>query len=149
MPRTCTFCSHPDRDAIEHAVISGGVKRDIAGRYRVTKSSLSRHIASHLPATTIVRAEEADQDRAAGLRERLEDLYNRAEAILCEAEGAGRHNVSLASIRELRGILEFASKLAGLPEAQRPRIDLRFHDGRHVPDYSGHLRALPEEGDGR
>jgi hypothetical protein len=78
------------------------------------------------------------------LRERLEDLYVRAERILAEAEATGRHNVSLASIRELRGILEFASKLAGLPQAQEPVVHLSFHDGRPIPRHGG-LRALPSE----
>jgi hypothetical protein len=140
-----SVCGRPDRDAIEHAIVTGGSLRDIAGRYGVAKSSLSRHISSHLPATTIVEAQEADQDRAAGLRERLEDLYVRAEAVLREAEQTGRHNVSLASIRELRGILEFASKLAGLPQAEPPAIHLTFHDGRVVPDYRGRLHTLPSE----
>jgi hypothetical protein len=144
--RACSVCSRSDRDEIEHAAVSGGSLRDIAGRYGLSKSSLSRHLEAHLPATTIVRAQEADQDRAAGLRERLEDLYTRAEAILKDAEATGRHNVSLASIRELRGILEFASKLAGLPQAEPPAIRLTFHDGREIPDHR-RLRALPPEGE--
>jgi hypothetical protein len=145
MARTCSVCVRSDRDAIEHAAVTGGSLRDIAGRYGVSKSSLSRHLEAHLPATTIVRVQEADRDRAAGLRERLEDLYTRAEAVLQDAEQTGRHNVSLASIRELRGILEFASRLAGLPAAQEPVINLTFHDGRDVPDYRGRLHALPSE----
>jgi transposase-like protein len=143
--RSCSICARADRDAIEHAVVSGGSIRAIAGQYGVTKSSLSRHVGSHLPATTIVEVQEADRDRAAGLRERLEDLYTRAERILQQAEDTGRHNVSLASIRELRGILEFASRLAGLPQAQEPIIELKFHDGRAIPDYRHNLRALPSE----
>jgi hypothetical protein len=87
MPRTCTICDRPDRDEIEHAAVSGGSLRDIAGRYGVAKSSLSRHLASHLPAATVLETQNADSDRAAGLRERLEDLYVRAERILAEAEG--------------------------------------------------------------
>jgi hypothetical protein len=147
MPRSCTICSHTDRDAIEHAAVSGGVKRSIADRYGVSKASLLRHLRNHLPAATIIKAQEADVDRAAGLQERLEDLYSRAERVLAEAEGTGRHNVSLASIRELRNILEFASKLAGLPQAESPTINLTFHDGSDVPRYGGFLRAVPEEGD--
>jgi transposase-like protein len=142
MPRTCTTCNHPDRDAIEHAVVSGTSIRRIAAQHGLAPTSVRRHMASHLPATTIIETQDADRDRAAGLRERLEDLYVRAEAILREAEATGRHNVSLASIRELRGILEFASKLAGLPEAQPPVIRLTFHDGREVRPP---LRALPSE----
>jgi transposase-like protein len=142
MPRTCTICSHPDRDAVEHAIVSGGSIRRIAAQYGLTPTSVRRHMANHLPAAAVAEAQEVDRDRAEGLRDRLEDLYTRAERILAEAEGAGRHNVSLASIRELRGILEFASKLAGLPEAQPPVIRLSFHDGRPVRPP---LRALPSE----
>jgi hypothetical protein len=144
MPRRCTVCDSPARDEIEHAVVSGGPIRSIAAQHGLAPTSVRRHIASHLPAATIIRAQDADRDRAAGLRERLEDLYTRAEAILREAEATGRHNVSLASIRELRGILEFASKLAGLPQAEPPVINLKFHDGRDIPDHRG-LRALPSD----
>jgi hypothetical protein len=54
--------------------------------------------------------------------------------------------VSLAFLQELRGILEFASRLAGLPQAQEPVIELKFHDGRAIPDYRHNLQALPSEG---
>ncbi len=42
----------------------------------------------------------------------------------------GRHNVALAGIRELRGILEFAARLTGYAESTGPAvIQLQLHDG--------------------
>lgn len=64
---------------------------------------------------------------------RLEDLYARAERIVAQAEEAGRGNVALAGIRELRGILEFAAKLAGAYVPGPPIvIKLSFADGSPV-----------------
>jgi hypothetical protein len=144
MPRTCTVCIRTDRDDIEQQLISGTSLRDIAGRTRLARSSLSRHLAGHLPATITEESTARDGQRANGLRERLDDLYQRAERILGEAEGTGRHNVSLASIRELRGILEFAAKLAGQPQAERVVIQLAFSDGTPMAEPRRHLEALPE-----
>jgi hypothetical protein len=47
------------------------------------------------------------------LLERVEDLYARASTILEGAEQDGRHTVSLAAMRELRGIIELLGRLTG------------------------------------
>ncbi len=48
-------------------------------------------------------------------------------------EDAGRGNVALAGIKELRGILEFAAKLAGAYVPGPPVvIELTFADGTPV-----------------
>jgi transposase-like protein len=64
MPRTCTICSHPDRDAVEHAIVSGGSIRRIAAQFGLTPTSVRRHMANHLPAAAVAEAQDADRDRA-------------------------------------------------------------------------------------
>ena len=140
MPARCTICYHPERDAIEESLISGASMRDIAGRFELAKSSLSRHMASHLPADVIEESTARDAQRAETLRERLEDLYGRAERILDEAEAAGRPTVALAGVKELRGILEFASKIAGSFTQEPVVIRLSLHDGTPLRS----LHALQE-----
>ena len=148
MATTCSVCIHPQRDGFEHAIVSGSSIRDIAGRSGLSRSALSRHMQSHLPPAVIEKTAALDRERADTLHERLEQLYTRAEAIVAEAENAGRGNVALAGIRELRGILEFAAKLAGfltVAETPTPVIQLRFHDGTPLPHSEPPLRALPTE----
>jgi hypothetical protein len=137
MPMTCTVCGHPDRDGLEQAILTGASIRDIAGRTGLSRSAISRHLQSHLPAAATKEAASEDRQRAQTLHERLEALYVRAEAVVTEAERAGRGNVALAGIRELRGILEFAAKLAGvldIAEAPPQVITLSFFDGSPLPD---------------
>jgi len=50
MPRHCTVCHHPRREAIDVAVVAGGSLRDIAGQFRISKSALARHKGNHIPA---------------------------------------------------------------------------------------------------
>ena len=58
MPRQCTICTHPKRDEIDQALVGNGSFRDIAGHYSVSRSSLERHKADHLPAQ-LAQATEA------------------------------------------------------------------------------------------
>lgn len=48
MPRNCKACNHRKREEIDRALIKGDSFRDIAGRYRVSKSALQRHKEDHL-----------------------------------------------------------------------------------------------------
>jgi hypothetical protein len=145
MPRTCSVCGHDQRDVIERALVSGMSYRDIAGQFALSRNAVHRHATSHLPATVPEAQAASEVERATALSDRLEELYKRAERILTETEATGRHNVSLASIRELRGILEFAAKLAGMPAAEPVRIQLFFADGSPVED-DPPLRVLPDWG---
>jgi hypothetical protein len=47
MPRRCTICDHPTRDAIDRALVAGQALRDIAGQYHLSKSALARHKERH------------------------------------------------------------------------------------------------------
>lgn len=49
MPQTCSVCKHPERAAIDSALVAGEPLRDIAGRFSLGKSSLARHKLEHLP----------------------------------------------------------------------------------------------------
>ena len=49
MSRTCTVCAHPERQAIEQALVAvESPYRDIARRYGLSKDALLRHKADHL-----------------------------------------------------------------------------------------------------
>ena len=50
MSRSCSICTHQDRPAIEAALAAGTSVRRIASRFGLSKSSVARHAASHVPA---------------------------------------------------------------------------------------------------
>ena len=49
MPRSCSICQHPDRQAIHQALGAGEALRTIATRWSVSKTALLRHRDMHLP----------------------------------------------------------------------------------------------------
>lgn len=100
MPRVCTVCAHPEREAIESQIVNQIGYRDIARRYRVSKDALARHRADHLP-ETLLRAQEAEETAEAvnvlaELRrasERLTLLFNACDAWLRDAEDPTRYDI--------------------------------------------------------
>ncbi len=113
MPRTCTISAHPERDAIDAAIIAGTSLRDIAGRFTVSKSALARYRSDRLPATLIQAKEAEDVTHADDLLAQVRDLQSRALTILDTAETAGDLKTALAAIREARGCIELFGRLAG------------------------------------
>jgi len=67
--RTCTICAHPERTAIDAALIAGVSLRDIARQLNVGKDALNRH-RTHL--TDALRTRDEDRLESAALVKRLE-----------------------------------------------------------------------------
>jgi hypothetical protein len=114
MPRTCTICGHPQRSAIDEALVDGAASlREIASLYAVSQSAVRRHKARHLP-TALAQAQAA-QEVAHGdnLLAQVRSLQARALAILERAEGAGELKTALLAIREARECLALLAKLLG------------------------------------
>ena len=112
MSRVCTVCAHTDRQAVDEAIVLGRTLRDIAQQHGVSKDAVSRHKAHVSPALArLVAAREEAGGKSA--LSRLEDLHGKASTILDAAMGAGQASLSLAAIRELRGIVETLAKITG------------------------------------
>ena len=43
MPRTCTTCTHPQRDEIDRLLLAGTPLRNIAKQFSVSSANLFRH----------------------------------------------------------------------------------------------------------
>lgn len=113
MPRRCSICDHPQRDAIDNYLVEGGSYRSIAKQFDVSAPATLRHKRNHLPAS-LVRAHEAKQAASAdNLLANVCKLQKRAERILRSAEKSGDHRVALSAIRELRNTIELLARLAG------------------------------------
>ncbi|MGI8423365.1 MAG: hypothetical protein ACR2NO_04530 [Chloroflexota bacterium] len=128
MTMTCTVCRHPERTAIERALVAGESVRSVASRY-VTKQrplghmALFRHKDEHLPAALVKAHAAAEVAHADDLLAQVRMLQGRASGILDRAERAGQLLVALAAIREARGCLELLGKLMGELD-DRPQMNI-------------------------
>lgn len=114
---SCSICTNDDREAIDADLIAGLSYRDIAARYGVTPSSLTRHRKAHISPAIVAVAVA----RGTTLADRVEQLYDRASAILTTAERGGQGALSLAAIREMRSTCELLGRLSGELD-DRPQV---------------------------
>ncbi len=113
MPRSCTICGHPNREAIDKALVGGASNRSVASLYDVSEAAVRRHKANHLPAKLVMAQAAEEVAQADTLLEQVRDLQRRALDILDKAEEAGELRTALGAIREARGNLELLAKLLG------------------------------------
>lgn len=114
MPAHCATCEHPERETIDRALVLGDVPiRELARRYGMHRTSLSRHKAAHIaPALAQVVAERS----AAGPRsamDRIEELIDRVGRVLDKAEQDGQAKLFLDAARELRGLVDLLARITG------------------------------------
>lgn len=113
MPIPCSICTHPEREAIDLALVSGTAKRVIACQWHVGRESVRRHALHHVsPALAALQAER-EHDGATSLLDQVTALVQRTERLLDTAEGAGSITTALGCVREIRGLLELQGKASG------------------------------------
>ena len=123
MPRSCTICEHPEREAIDSALVGDASNRSVASLYDVSEAAVRRHKGNHLPAKLVMAEKAQEVAQADSLLEQVRDLQGRALAILDQAEMSGDLRTALGAIREARGNLELLAKLLGeLSDA--PQVNL-------------------------
>lgn len=110
MPRTCKTCAHPDRAAIDKALLDMEPFRHIAARFGTNTGTLQRHKAEHIP-VALSKAQEAEEvAQGDTLLEQLVSLCAKANAILDAPEN---QRTALAAVREVRATLELIGKVTG------------------------------------
>jgi hypothetical protein len=129
MPRRCTICDHPTRDAIDQALIAGQALRDIAGHYRLSKSALARHKESHAPPALI---QETD-DLETRLQKAHAEDHRRYTQLLWDAR---------AVMRAMQGWHAIDRNTeAGWRQACEEARE-RYHSGRFLIEHLGAERFL-------
>jgi hypothetical protein len=115
MGRTCTICNHKDHESINSALIGSESLRTIADRWSVSKTSLLRHKADHLPATLVEAVAAAAVAEGDNLMDRLRQLSRETTSILAEARTAGSkdNNLALKAIGRAERQLELMRRLLG------------------------------------
>jgi transposase len=109
--RTCSVCRHERRKEINFQLVAGTPYRDIAERFGVTKSSLSRHAAEHLPKALERQKRRQEEGEAQSLLVRLQQLSAEVRAILETADPDPE--IALRAVARLERHLELEAKLSG------------------------------------
>ena len=90
MARPCTVCRHPEREAIDKAIVGGEAFRNVAERFGTSVASLSRHRAKHLPPLILEARQAQERAHAEGLQTQAEGQRARRRAhafdVLAELE---------------------------------------------------------------
>lgn len=120
----CSVCTHELRDKIDKSLIRGDHLRAIAARFGTTKDSLYRHRkAGHLEkliakATkpingVVVSPEQKEISTANDLVEQLDTIAGYAKAIYDKANKSKQYGAAVASVGEMRRVLELVAKIKG------------------------------------
>lgn len=134
MPLRCSICTHPEREAIDRALVSGEPLRKIAQRLAVSEHALHRHKRDHIVAA-LAQASEAATVAADDLLGQVRMLQEKTLAILTKAEATGGLNLSLVAVREARGNIELLAKLTN-QMSNAPTVNVAI-----MPEWAT-LRAL-------
>ena len=110
--RKCTVCTHPDRPAIDQAMVNHRPFRRISVQFTLSLSAVIRHHDDHLP-ETLTKAKAAEETaRADDLLEQVKALRNKSMSLLLAAEKAGDLRTALAGVREARACLELLAEMS-------------------------------------
>jgi hypothetical protein len=110
MTRTCTVCTHPDRESIDKALLTGESLRNIAKRFDIGPSAVFRH-KEHIPVELVKANEAIAMAHSQDLLEQMRDLNERTLRILRDSEATGDSRIALAAVREARGNAELLCKM--------------------------------------
>jgi hypothetical protein len=124
VPRTCTVCTHPERAAIDQALVAGEATRKIMARYGTfSHTSLQRHQAHHLP-DALVKARDADDvGHALDIGKQLRAINAVSLNILDEARRSNNPAIALKAIDRVQRQIELQAKLLGELD-DRPHVDI-------------------------
>jgi transposase len=111
MPRSCATCEHPEREAIDRALVGGASNRRVASKFDLSEASVRRHKSNHLARKLVMAEKAAEVAEADNLLDRLEALQSRTLAILEATEETHEHRVALAAIREARSNIELIGEV--------------------------------------
>jgi hypothetical protein len=113
VPRSCTICEHPNREAMDEALVGGASNLSVSSLYDVSEAAVRRHKANHLPAKLVMAHAAEEVAQADTLLDQVRDLQSRTLVILEAAEKTRQHRTALGAIREACSNLELLAKLLG------------------------------------
>jgi hypothetical protein len=123
VPQPCSICTHPEREAIDAALVAGVPNRRIAAQYGMGETSVRRHKDAHIPPLVAQAHDAAVVFSADALTAQITGLLARGFAILDKSERGDSITDMCAAMREVRGVLTLIAKITGEIETQ-PTINI-------------------------
>jgi len=120
---TCTICRHPDRPAIDRALVAGESFRNVAERFGTSATAAFRHKGDHLPAAMVKAHEAEDVGHAIDVVKQLRAINAATLAVLADARRAGDGDLALRSVDRVQRQLELQAKLLGALD-ERPVVNV-------------------------
>lgn len=110
----CVVCRHPDRRAIEREHIEGVSLRELSKRHGPDKSTLGKHLSTHMP-RAVREAAHAVEERSHGdgVLSELLTLRDEARRLQAKAEAKGDVRTAIGALRELTRLLELKARVVG------------------------------------
>jgi hypothetical protein len=143
--RHCAVCTHPERAAIDAAILAGGAFRTIATRYEMSHPAVLRHRNSHMaeqlagateqreaaePESTPVSPPEPprpsrrqDVAEALDIVQQIKAVNNAALTVLRDARVAGDGRLVLLAVDRVQKQIELQARLIGQID-ERPTITI-------------------------
>jgi len=113
MSRACATCGHPDRKAIDAALVAGEDAQDVARRFGLGGRAVRRHRAAHLR-TVLAEAQEVREILTVeAFLQRVQELEGKVDRVLVRAESEDDLALVLRAIREARENVALLGKLTG------------------------------------
>lgn len=107
MSKPCRICTHPEREAIDQAILTDVPYRSITERYGVSNGSIARHKeAGHISQALIQANEVREITRSADLLDMTMSLLNEAQDIVEESRQEGDRRSALDGIGKITNILK-------------------------------------------
>jgi hypothetical protein len=113
MPRSCTICKHPERTAVDAALLAGEPYRSISKRFGTSEPATFRHRDEHIARAVRAAKELAQVSAGRSAAEISEDLVRRALELLDTAEKNGDIRERATASREARECLRLRAELLG------------------------------------
>jgi hypothetical protein len=125
--RQCAVCAHPERQAIDRAILAGESKAAISRRWGLPPDATERHskighVVRHetmMASKDMLTPREGDPN----LLDKLQELIRIVEHVMARCVQDGQFMNSIVCVRELTRIYEFVAKLTGqLDESARVNV---------------------------
>lgn len=113
MTAKCTICNSPDRESIDHLIVSGVSNRSILAQYpSFSLGAIQRH-KKHIPAALTQAKKVETVTQADDLLGQVRALLTQAKEITNEARTTGDLKTALLGIGKVKDLLELLLKVTG------------------------------------